>query len=117
MGVEQHDFAMKAAQARDLGRDGGVIGVEEARAARYDLIRIRRVGFIQWLAIETGGGTKLSGRLSGIERLARRIAVDVDGGARDRRADRRRAQHSREIVELLDMPIRVLAAEPGRDEP
>ena len=55
-------------------------------------------------------------RLTGIERSAAWIAIDVDDRAREPCSHQCRAEGRDKIVELIEPPIGVLAREPGTDE-
>ena len=57
MAVVEHDARMLAAQARDLGGERGVVGLEIGAAALGDLGFVRRLaGAPERLAVEGGGG-------------------------------------------------------------
>src|SRR5262249_39779149 len=71
---------------------------------------------IKGFAVECSGRAQLGGRLPGIKRRAGRITIYIDDRTGNRRADHRSAESGREIVELLDPPIRILACEPGGHE-
>ena len=94
-----------------------MIGIEVKAAALGDFKRVRRQPrAIERLAVEGCGRDEFRRRLTGIERSAARIAIDVDDRARKPRAQQRRAERRDEIVELVEPPIRVLAREPRIDE-
>jgi hypothetical protein len=105
-------------QPVELGLEAGVVGIEEAGAALGDLGRVRLLPGDDTAArrrrcrrAQAGGG------LAGIERHARRVAIDVDHRARDAGADTTVAPRlGGEGVELFEPPVGVLAGQPGGDE-
>jgi len=117
MAVVKRHLLVRGAQALQFAIEGGVIGVEIAGAPFGDFGCVGAFAvLVERLAVEGRGRTELGRRLSGIERDAGRVAVDVDHGARDRRVNRGRAHVADEIVKPVDPPVGVLARQPGRDE-
>jgi hypothetical protein len=84
VGVVQHHLAVEGAQAVDLGAQGGVVGIEVG-VRRGDLGRVRFLRRSRY----SGSPSKVVDRAQlvvvwpGIERGARRVAIDVDDRARD----------------------------------
>ena len=94
-----------------------MIGIEVKAAALGDFKRVwRQPRAIKRRAVEGCGRDEFRCRLTGIERSAARIAIDVDDRARKPRAQQRRAERRDKIIELVEAPIRVLARDPGIDE-
>ncbi len=63
----------------DLFLKGRMVGIEEGPAALLDLLLARLLAVeIEGIAVEGGGGAQARGRLAGIERGARGVAVHVD---------------------------------------
>src|SRR5271155_1547481 len=110
MAIIERDATKPAAQTRDLALEGGMVGLEKEKPAFLDFaIRWRATGKVERLAVKSRGRTEFGGRRAGIERGARWIAIDVDDGARNRRADDRRVEAADKIIEVFDAPVGVLA--------
>ena len=117
MGVEQRDALMLLAQASDLAGERRMVGIEVKTPPLGDFGRVRRAARpIERLAVEGRGWDEFRRRLTGIERGAARIAIDVDDRAREPRAHQCRAERRDKVVELVEPPIGVLAREPRIDE-
>src|SRR5690348_2430282 len=108
MAVVQHDAPVPALKAADFGGKrfmvGGVIGTP----VLVDLLG-RGGGTIpvQRQAVEIGGRAEFGGGLTGIERYAARVPVDIDDIAGRRGTDDRSTQFLPEIVKLVDPPVGV----------
>jgi hypothetical protein len=115
MAVVKHDAGMQRAQPLDLVSKRGVVGREIKPLAALDLLRRRRAALaIEPTTIEGFGREKARGRLPGVERRAGGIAVDVDHRARKRGVHGRSTELAGEGVELLDVPVGVVAGERKR---
>ena len=109
---------MQPAQPVDLGLQGRVVGREIGFAALVDFRRCRLLARkIKRIAVESIRRAKAGRRLSGVERDAGRIAIDVDHGPRNRRMHHGRAKTSGKVVEFVYPPVAIAATEPRRHQP
>src|SRR5688572_5865119 len=82
MAIVEHDPGMEVAQALKLRRQRLVVRVEPPSASGRDARGVRPPPLaVERLAVEGRGRAQLRGRLAGIERNTRGVAVDVDHGA------------------------------------
>ncbi len=117
VGFVQHDRPVLSPQPADFGGEGLVIGGKPSPPAFGDLVLGRLLAApVERLAVEGGGRAKLSGRLAGIEGGAAGVAIDVDYGARHRRAHQGRSHFAGEVIEPVDPPVGILARQPRRDQ-
>ena len=117
MSVEQRDAFMLLAQASNLSGERRMVGVEVKTPPVGNVGRVWLEAWpIERFAVEGRGRDEFRRRLTGIERSAARIAIDVDDRAGEPRAHQGRAERCDKIVKLVEPPIGVLAREPRIDE-
>ena len=113
MAIVQHHHRMASSQPGDFARERAVVGLVVFGTALRDGACVRRrMRMIQGVTVEARGRTELGRRLTGVERGARRVAIHVDDGARDRGANSGRTQCVREIIEFINPPVGVAARKP-----
>ena len=113
MGVEQRDAPMLLAQPPDLFAKRRVVRIEVETSSVCNVGCVwGQACAIERLAVERGRRDEFCRGLTGIERGAARIAIDVDDRARKPRAHHSRAERRDKIVKPIKPPIGVFAGEP-----